>query len=587
MSPSDARKAQIIEVLKQRYFPIVLPIQQNWTPEQHEKNRLSRSLSVFAIEKLAEIDPTSAANALIDGGNDNGIDAVCYDQTRNKLWLIQAKAGSAPDMGENKKFCDGIKDLIEGRFEKFNETFSRFESDVQEALATTGLKIVGCHIHLSDGLGPHAIADLEQLKAELNRFGERFDWKDCGISAIHEWLTAEHAIAPVSAELTLEKWYGVDLPRRAFYGLVCAEELATLYQQHGKALFEKNIRHYLGAQTVNSSIETTVKERPNELFYLNNGLTAVCSSIKPKPGASNQKGRFSLEGFSVVNGAQTVGSIATVRAANGSISPDAKLLITLIEVGSASDNLGPQITRARNTQNAIKGLHFATLDPLQEILRQDLAISGVRYYYRPSAEAVKGGSNVITLEEAAIALASLSGQTRTIVAAKKEIGQIHDQTGVYYKTLFRNDLTGVRLCRAVRIYRYLTDIFLASELAEAPHSRRKMFYRHGPLFILHILARRHRSLVDKHEKDLSESDKSDLSREGIDLAELIYTVAEVTFQQMVGYLSIFRNTTDAEKLAADVMQRLAQQDAQQQASPPVRSVVASGPTQALSEANSA
>lgn len=587
MPTSDAHKAQIIEVLKQRYFPIVLPIQQNWTPEQHEKNRLSRSLSVFAIEKLAEIDPASAANSLVDGGNDNGIDAVRYDRTRNILWLIQAKAGSAPDMSDNKKFCDGIKDLIEGRFEKFNETFARFESDVEEALATTGLKIIGCHIHLGDGLGPHAITDLEQLKGALNQFGERFDWKDCGVSVTYGWLTAEHAIAPVSAELTLEKWYGVDQPRRAFYGLVCAEELATLYQQHGKALFEKNIRHYLGAQTVNSSIETTVQEKPNELFYLNNGLTAVCSSIQPKPGANNQKGRFSLEGFSVVNGAQTVGSIATVRAANGSVSPDAKLLITLIEVGSAPDNLGPQITRARNTQNAIKGLHFAALDPLQERLRQDLAISGIRYYYRPSGEAAKGGSSVITLEEAAIALASLSGKTKTIVAAKREIGQIYDQTGVYYKTLFRDDLTGVRLCRAVRIYRYLTNIFLASEFAEAPHSRRKMFYRHGPLFILHILARRHRSLIDKPEKDLSEIDKSDLSREGTDLAELIYTVAEATFQQMVGYLSIFRNTMDAEMLASAAMQRLAQQDAQQQGTAPIASTTAGSPTQASSDATSA
>lgn len=342
MPTSEAHKAQIIEVLKQRYFPIVLPLQQNWTPEQREKNRLSRSLAIFAVEKLAEIDPTSAASGLMDGGNDNGIDAVCFDRTRNRLWLIQAKAGAAPDMGENKKFCDGIRDLIDGRFEKFNETFERLESDIEEALATTGLKIIGCHIHLGDGLGSHARTDLDQLKVALNQFGERFDWKECGISVIHEWLSAEHAIAPVSAELTLEQWYGVDQPRRAFYGLVCAEELATLYQQHGKALFEKNIRHYLGAQTVNTSIETTVQDRPNELFYLNNGLTAVCAAIQPKPGANNQKGRFSLEGFSVVNGAQTVGSIATVRAANGPIPQDAKLLITLIEVGNAPDNLGPQ-----------------------------------------------------------------------------------------------------------------------------------------------------------------------------------------------------------------------------------------------------
>ena len=55
-------------------------------------------------------------------------------------------------------------------------------------------------------------------------------------------------------------------------------------------------------------------------------------------------------------------------------------------------------------------------------------------------------------------------------------------------------------------------------------------------------------------------------RVGLELAELIYTAAEAKFRQMIGYLSIFRNTTDAEMLAQDVMQRLSQQDAQQQTS---------------------
>lgn len=565
MPSSEDQKSQIVEVLKQRYFPIILPIQQNWPPDQHEKNRLSRSLTAFSIEKLAEVDPLSAANAVIDGGNDNGIDAIYYDRPKNKLWLVQAKAGGAPDMGENKKFCDGIRDLINGRYEKFNEMFARFEEEIEIALGTDGLMIIGCDVHLGEGLGPHAIVDLDQLKTELNRFGERFDWKDINLSAVHGWLTTEHEIESINVTMTLEKWYGVEQPRRAFYGLVTAAELAALYQQHGKALFERNIRHYLGAYAVNVSIAETVQHRPTELFYLNNGLTAVCSAIRPAPGATCELGQFVLEGFSVVNGAQTVGSIATVQTTTGAIPPDAKLLITLIEVGSAADNLGPQITEARNTQNAVKGLHFAALDPHQERLRRELAVSGVLYYYRPSAEAVQGGPNVITVEQAAIALASLSGKTRVVVAAKKDSRQIYDRKGEFYPILFRAKLTAVQLCRGVKIYDYLNGIFEASELAEANYSRRRMFYRHGRLFILHILARRHRSLIEKAEKEVSEADKSELSRIALELAELIYTVAEAIFQQ-IGYLSIFRNTRDAELLASEVMRRLAQQDAQQQAS---------------------
>jgi len=52
-----------------------------------------------------------------------------------------------------------------------------------------------------------------------------------------------------------------------------------------------------------------------------------------------------------------------------------------------------------------------------------LKVSEITYLYRPSAEAIVGGPNIITLEQAAIALASLSGTTRTVVAVKKESGQ--------------------------------------------------------------------------------------------------------------------------------------------------------------------
>ena len=571
MPDSDAQRAQVTAVLKERYFPIILALPQNWTAEQHEKNRLSRSLAAFAIEKLADITRAEAANAVVDGGNDNGLDAIHFDRPQNILWVVQSKAGAAPDMGENKKFCDGIRDLIHARFNKFNASFARLQPDIEDALESPGLRIIGCQVHLGDqGLGEHAIADLNQLKAELNEFVNRFDWQELGLERCHEKLTAEHAVAIQPITLTLRKWHGFDQPRRAYYGLISAAQLADLYQQHGKALFEKNIRHYLGRQTVNEAISATVAERPAELVYLNNGLTAICTTITPLPGAIQDQGDFRVEGFSIVNGAQTVGSIATARNTHGPLAATAQVFITLIHVGDGAANVGPEITRARNTQNAIRGLHFAALDPEQERLRQELAISGIDYHYRPSAEAMQRGSHRITIEQAAIALGALKGQTRTVVAAKKESGQLYDRNGVYYPTLFGPALSGIGLCRKVRLYEYLDSILGASEAA-APFSEyfQRMFYRHGRFFIIHILARRHQNLINKPELDISQPDRLELSRAVTEIAELIFPLAEaLRTQSGKGYLSIFRNMTDAEPLAQTVMQELAQRDAQQAAQVP-------------------
>ena len=550
----NSQKIQVIEALKQDYFPMIPQLQRNWRPEQHEKNRLSRSLAAFAIANLADITPAQAANSIINGENDNGIDAIYFDRMKNLLLLVQAKAGNAPNMGDNKKFCDGIRDLVHRRFDKFNDGFTRLQQDVEDALNTNGGKIMGCNIYFDGSLGSHVIADINQLKTELNQFDQRFEWQDLNTNITHGWLTAKQAVAPVDVVLTLENWHCLDQPRRAFYGLVKASELASLYQEHNKSLFEKNIRYYLGAEDVNLAIAETIKEQPSELFYLNNGLTITCSAISLPSGHNQDSTRFTLQGFSVVNGAQTVGAIASVQA-SGSISADAKLLVTIIEVGTAVHSIGVKITKARNTQNAVRDVYFAALDSNQERLRQECMVSNIVYEYRPSAER---NEDAITIEQAAVALACFSGDTEIVVAAKREISQLYKR---YYDILFSDGISGVTLCRYVRIFQYLDEIF--SDSKRAATGQQKKFYKHGRFFILDILARRYKPLLNKHEFSLSEDDKIQLSRIGLELAEVVYTVAESNFaSDNKGYLAIFRNITDVKPLTSQVMQELDRRDAQ-------------------------
>jgi hypothetical protein len=551
---TSAKRIQIIDALKRDYFPMIPKLERNWNDKQHEKNRLSRSLAAFAIANLADVTPAQGANSIINGENDNGIDAIYFDRSQNFLWLVQAKAGNAPNMGDNKKFCDGIRDLIERWFDKFNEAFARLQSDVESALAINGLKMVGCNVYLEGELGSHVVNDLNQLTIELNEFSPRFEWQDLNIEQTHGWLTAKQAIAAVKVELTLENWHRLEQPRRAFYGLVKASELAILYQQYNKRLFEKNIRYYLGTEDVNSAIAETVREKPSELFYLNNGLTITCSKVDLPSGYHQKSTQFTLQDFSVVNGAQTVGAIASVYSQNNAISDDAKLLVTIIEVGTTTDGIGVKITEARNTQNTMKDLYFAALDPNQERLRQECMVSGVVYHYRPSADQ---GQDDITIEQAAIALACFSGDLNIVVLAKSSSGQLYDKERPYYKALFTEDLSGITLCRYVRIFTYLDGIFGASERAAT--GRQKAFYRHGRFFVLDILSRRNKALLNKAEINLSDDDKNELSRIGLEIAEVTYTIAESFFQNDdKGYLAIFRNLTDVQPLMIKVMQELAQ-----------------------------
>ncbi len=220
--------------------------------------------------------------------------------------------GKSLDLGDNKKFCDGIRDLVHKRFQKFNSSFSRLQQDVEDALDKNGVTIVGCHIYLDGRLGSHVVNDLNQLKDQLYLVDLRFEWQGLNIEKIYGCLIAKQENAPVNIELTLGKWHSLKQPRSVFYGLVNAAELVSLYNQHNKLLFENNIRYYLGRQDVNLAIAETVKVQPSELFYLNNGLTITCEKFSLLSGHSQELNRFILDGFSIVNGWQTVGSITSV-----------------------------------------------------------------------------------------------------------------------------------------------------------------------------------------------------------------------------------------------------------------------------------
>jgi hypothetical protein len=61
------------------------------TPEQLTHFFLTRSLAAYALTQTAQIDDKVAAEAVVDGGQDNGIDAIYYDAAEKLAYLVQSK----------------------------------------------------------------------------------------------------------------------------------------------------------------------------------------------------------------------------------------------------------------------------------------------------------------------------------------------------------------------------------------------------------------------------------------------------------------------------------------------------------------
>ena len=55
-----------------------------------ENHFLTRALSAYALYVLGHVEVEAAASAVTDGGDDNGIDAIHYDEREKFLYIVQS-----------------------------------------------------------------------------------------------------------------------------------------------------------------------------------------------------------------------------------------------------------------------------------------------------------------------------------------------------------------------------------------------------------------------------------------------------------------------------------------------------------------
>jgi hypothetical protein len=576
MPRNEEKIVHLEAALRNRFFPLVpkveKPDRSGWNEERHDLDRLSRSLAAYTLVGECGIEDAVAAAAVTDGSDDFGIDALRFDRASNRLLVVQSKykrAGTSPDENECLKTVNGVRLLLNRRFDGFNAAIRALLSDIEEALDTTGVSICILMVYLGDTFNRTAEHDLESFKSEINQFDDALSWQPRGLREVHDWLIEEQHVRAVNVPIYLENWAGSLAPRKVFYGQLKAADLAQLVEEHGTALFERNIRSYLGSNSVNTAIERTVSSRPGELFYLNNGITAI-AEIVTKANGTPQRCRFDLQNVSIVNGAQTAGAI-TAAFLKGTISAEAKILITVIELGEENTALGMTITRARNYQTQVQGVNFAALDVNQERIRRELAAVGITYHYRPSEDSRTYRSDAFSLEEAALAIACFSFVPKAsqlvaadpklitaldlVVTAKRQIGRLWEPASNYYALLFPKNIASTRIWRLIQVYRFVDNILAESERTEEGFQR-QMFFRHGRYFIMAFIALEHAAVLDRTELSLSANDQKMLSLQTDKLAEIIYAVADALFAYR-GFQRVFRNLTDAQALVDGVLQQLA------------------------------
>lgn len=449
-------------------------------PEMKEDFLLTRGLAAYALYYLSGVAPDVATGSVTDGGDDNGLDAVHYDQPNKRLYLVQSKwikdGGGEPNNGEIKKFLGGVHDLFNMQFDRFNAKVRTKESMVVQALTdpATSYEVVIAYTG-SSGLAPPSKRDMEDLAREMNDTSEVVFITVLNQSVLHNSLVSSVAGEPINLEIGVKSWGRKDSPHEAYYGQISGATIADWWSKYRTRLFARNLRSMLGETEVNVEMRQTLQERAEEFWYFNNGITIVARRAQRAMagGTSTDFATFHCDDVSIVNGAQTVGTIGKFSEPDPAAVASVYVPVRIIVRGD-DQTFGEEVTRTNNRQNRIENRDFVALDPEQNRIRQELAVDGIDYQLVRS-ESVARSDTAFDLVEATTALACASNTVRLPVQLKREIGKLwEDLNKAPYKEIFNASVPGLKVWGCVRIQRRI-DKALTTRLTRGGAHHGKLY----------------------------------------------------------------------------------------------------------------
>ena len=460
-----------------------------------ENKFYTRALAAMAVVVKCGIDYEMAAKSITDGYHDMGIDAIYNDTVQKKLVLVQSKwrkdGTGGVSQEEAQTFVEGINRIITLDVEGCNKKISEKRQAIDIAIRDMDYQIetIFCHTG-SQAMSEYALRPINNLLKNVNivESTELLFFSEIKLQELYEhFANGQNGENIILDDVVLTNWGVVAAPFEAYYGTISAAAIGKWYDDYGNRLFNKNIRYYKGSTSVNEGIKTVLKEEPENFFYYNNGIKILCKKITRKilHGASREMGLFVLEGVSLVNGAQTTGTIGAVYSETPEVLDSANVLIQMIELGETNETKATQITKLSNTQNRIDGKDFAALDPNQERLRMELSFADIQYLYKSGAS-IDDLQYQITLDEAIISQACVTDDLSIVALAKGNVGALTENIEkTPYKLLFNGGTNSFCLYNGVQVLRAVDAMIKQRE--QSAEGRKRLVLVHGNRFILHLI----------------------------------------------------------------------------------------------------
>ncbi|MEV0782203.1 AIPR family protein [Streptomyces sp. NPDC050423] len=469
----------------------------NRAPEQTAPAFRSRALAAHAVRIMTGWAAEQAADCVIDGGQDQGIDAIAIDEAAAHIYLVQAKwspngTAKANETAVQKLFV-GLTLIDSGESAQFNPRGQILAKRAHELIGEKATRITQVIVLMgTEHPAPGVLRAIKNGESEFNSHGDYVDHKFLHAPEAYALVREDQRSEPVTLEVTLRPWFSVSLPYLSYEGIVQAEEVAT-WAEHGNELFARNIRNPLGLTPINKELVDTLTDEPSYFWYFNNGITVLCDSVDAVPVSQKfperHPVRLTARGASVVNGAQTVRSVIDA-AQQAEEAELAQVTVRFIVTGGDAD-FANRTTQATNRQNHITERDRIALDPVQaELMAEFRAELGLVYSVRRSELEPQDDEGCSVVEATCALACAHTGSrfaARLVAAGSTDVLWERGGSGIY-DPLFRSVPGVYETWNAVKVLRAVRTALRAER--EQYAGRAAAVVDDGAFLITHLAFRR-------------------------------------------------------------------------------------------------
>ena len=349
------------------------------------ENYGDNALGLFALALKFRIDDLHgiAADAITDGSNDKKLDIVyinneeeyavvaqCYFSSKDKN---QAPANKASDLNT------GIAWLIQRDIDDVPERIKSAAINFRKGIESKDIKRVYVwYIHNlpeSQNVENELVTVQQTAKTALNNSfpNLKVDIFHCevGCACLNNWY--EECQTPIlvndNIDFVCKSGYEISSDQwKSYSTAISAQSLRKLYKKHKTKIFSANIRDYLGSRStdsnINNGIKNTVEKEPGNFWVYNNGLTVLTHEYQISDNI------VTVNGFSIVNGAQTTGAIGSL---NRIPNKDAMVQARFIAINNGNIDLIQKIIQFNNSQNKVEAADFRSTDKIQKRLKEEMS----------------------------------------------------------------------------------------------------------------------------------------------------------------------------------------------------------------------